>query len=85
PDLPNFPQQYFGNNLQRLQNIKSKYDPQQLFSSQSTLNTTPASKQTSSLFGTCPFVHDETVPARRSFGNKMFNLIIWDKIMINLW
>ncbi|CAG8779607.1 31288_t:CDS:2 [Gigaspora margarita] len=85
PDLPNFPQQYFGNNLQRLQNIKSKYDPQQLFSSKSTLNTTPSNQQTSSLFGQCPFVHDEAVPARRSSGNKMFNLIIWDKIMFNLW
>ncbi|CAG8570338.1 15452_t:CDS:2, partial [Dentiscutata heterogama] len=76
PDLPNFAQQYFGNNLQRLQNIKSKYDPQQLFSSQSTLNTT---KQTPSLYGTCPFVHDEILPARRSSANRMFNIIILDK------
>ncbi|CAG8517662.1 19497_t:CDS:2, partial [Racocetra persica] len=61
PDLPNFAQLYFGDNFKKLQDIKLKYDPQQVFS-QSYLNP---NTQSPSLSDTCPFAHNESLPARR--------------------
>ncbi|CAG8486820.1 15367_t:CDS:10, partial [Acaulospora colombiana] len=81
PDLPDPGQYYFGENLRKLQEIKSKYDPNNVFSSGTPAlgdNTQPPGNNTQPITtqdnpdtfipGTCPWVSGGNPPGRRNAG-----------------